>query len=178
MNFTTTYAGARAAGDLARSMQKRRRATAFQDASRPRMSHKIRASVLDCASPLALFHRLPIRAHFKFIRHRNPIRLEPIDGFHHRRRSHAFKPCHRAPRILAGHRHQSVFHRVLMDVIQSRQIRALCVSLVSRKLNQTCRPGAASSLFTHSAVLTCNRLNMSLKLEASSASAGEWATKW
>ena len=28
----------------------------------------IRASVLDCASPLALFHRLPIRAHLKFIR--------------------------------------------------------------------------------------------------------------
>jgi len=68
------------------------------------------------------FPRLPIRAQLKFIRHRNSVSLEPVDGFHHRRRSRAFKPCRRAPRILTGHRHQPVFHRVLMDIVQPRQI--------------------------------------------------------
>ncbi len=81
--------------------------------------------LLDCASPLALFPPSPIHTHLKFIRHRNPIRLESVNGLHHRRRSHAFKPSRRTPRILAGDRHESVFHRVLMDVVQPRQIRAL-----------------------------------------------------
>ena len=85
----------------------------------------IRASVLDCASPLALFLRPPIHIHLILVRHGNPIRLEPIYGFDHGSRGRAFKPCRRAPRILAGHRHQPMFHRILMDIVQPRQIRAL-----------------------------------------------------
>jgi hypothetical protein len=105
--------------------QKRRRAAALQDVGARSLQFRQARSVLDCASPLALFHRLPVRAHLKFIRHRNPIHLEPVYGLYHCRRSRAFKPGRRAPRILAGHRHQPVFHRVLMNVVQPCQIRAL-----------------------------------------------------
>ncbi len=87
-------------------------------------------SVLECGGPPPLWATrtihptasFPIRIHVKFIRHRNPIRLEPVNGFHHCRRSRAFKPCRRTPWILAGHRHQPVLHRVLMHIIQPRQI--------------------------------------------------------
>jgi len=82
-------------------------------------------SVLECASPLALSHRSPIRIRLKFIHHRNAIRLEPVNRLHHRRRCSAFKPCRRAPRILASHRHQPVLHRVLMNIVEPRQIRPL-----------------------------------------------------
>ena len=89
-------------------------------------------SVLDCASPLAFCLRVPISIHFKFIRHGNPVRLETVDGFYHRGRSRAFKPRSRAKRILIRHQHQPVFHRVLMDIVEPRQIRML--------MRQSCFP--------------------------------------
>jgi hypothetical protein len=86
---------------------------------------KRRASVLDCASPLALCSRPPIRVQFKFIWHRYLIRLEAVNGLHHWRGGAALEPRRRAERILVCHENQPVFHRVLMNVIQPRQIRAL-----------------------------------------------------
>ena len=41
--------------------KKRRRAAALQDASRTAETLALRASVLECASPLALFHRTGVR---------------------------------------------------------------------------------------------------------------------
>jgi len=52
----------------------------------------------------------------------DPIGLERINGSHKRRSRVGFKPGRRTPRILIGQRHQSVFHRVLMHIIQPRML--------------------------------------------------------
>jgi len=70
-------------------------------------------------------HRSPIRIHLKVIHLRNQVRLEAINRLDHGGRGRPFKPRRRTPRILAGLRHQPVFHRILMHVIQARQIRPL-----------------------------------------------------
>jgi len=81
-------------------------------------------SVLDCGSPLPLFHAraLPLGGGFKFIRRLQTINLEPVNGFHHRHRGGAFKPSRRAPRIFVRNQHQPVLHRVLVNIVQARQI--------------------------------------------------------
>ncbi len=49
---------------------------------------------------------LPFGRGCKFVRHIHPLRLEPVDALHHRRRSRPLKPCGGTPRILISHRHQ------------------------------------------------------------------------
>ena len=105
--------------------------------------HSISRQLLDYASALALCHRintvprskmlwhfhsilhLPVRIHFKFIRHRNPIRFEMADGFYHPLE----KPCVRTtpPNTTATgrHWHQPVLDRVLMNIVEPCQARTL-----------------------------------------------------
>ena len=94
---------------------------------------------LSCARSLALScltrqilavgwrKRFPLRdmSRSKIIIHTHAVDLERIDRLDLRRRSHPFEPCSRTPAILVGHRYQVVFHRVLMHVVQPRQITVL-----------------------------------------------------
>lgn len=77
--------------------------------------------VLECAAPT----ELPSQQRLEIIRHPHLIHLETVDALHLRRRRRAFKPRCRAPRVMVGHRHQTMFHWILMHVVQTRQIRAL-----------------------------------------------------
>jgi len=100
-------------------------------------------SVLDCASPLALSHGAsPFRCYIKIVRHVQLIRLKTINRLHHRLRSLALKPSCRAPRILIRDRHQSMFHRILVNVIQSCEIGLLvrkpCLSKIEPHLTPLC----------------------------------------
>jgi hypothetical protein len=84
-------------------------------------------SVLDCGSPLPLFHTraLPLGGGLKFIRYLHAVNLEAIDGLNHRRRSRTFEPSRRTPWILICYEHQRMFHGILVNVVQARQIRFL-----------------------------------------------------
>ena len=53
------------------------------------------------------------------------VDFEAVDGLHLSRRGGALEPGRRAPAILVGHRHQAVFDRVLVDVVQPGQVRGL-----------------------------------------------------
>jgi hypothetical protein len=70
-----------------------------------------------CA-PLCGNRRIP---RSKVIDHANPVRLEGINRFHLRGRCDAFKPRGAAPRILVCLRHQAVFHRILVHIVQPCQ---------------------------------------------------------
>jgi hypothetical protein len=73
-------------------------------------------------SAATLAGSLPFRDRLKLVVHPHGIRLEPVDGPDHRRRSRALEPGSRAPRILVGHWHQPVTDRVLTYVVEARQI--------------------------------------------------------
>jgi hypothetical protein len=51
------------------------------------------------------------------------VSFETVNGFDLSGGGRSFKPAGRTPRVLIRHRHEAVFHRVLMHVIQPRQIR-------------------------------------------------------
>jgi hypothetical protein len=66
-----------------------------------------------------------ITAGSEVVRRFDSIDLEGINGFRKPWSGVAFEPRCGTPRILIRQRHQSVFHRVLMDIVQSRQPRIL-----------------------------------------------------
>src|SRR5439155_12346110 len=70
----------------------------------------------------AVQRRLPVRRGSVFIVDFQVVDLEAIDGPHLRGRRRALEPGRRAPRILIGHRHQSVLNRILMRVVQTRPV--------------------------------------------------------
>ena len=102
-------------------------------------------SVLDCGCPLPLFHTrtLSFGGRLKFIRYLYAVASEAVNGFHHGNRSRAFKPSRRTPRILIRHVHQSMFHRVLVNVIQARQIRFLACEPRLTKIEPDLPTGSA-----------------------------------
>src|SRR5215475_13061662 len=53
------------------------------------------------------------------------VGFEAVDGFDRRRRRNALKPRRRTPTILIGHWNQVMLDRVLMHVIEPRQVRVL-----------------------------------------------------
>jgi len=53
----------------------------------------------------------------EIVRHVHLIDLKTINCLHLGRRSHAFKPSRRAPRILIGDGNQSMLHGILMNII-------------------------------------------------------------
>src|SRR5437867_5051124 len=61
----------------------------------------------------------------EIIFHLHAVNLESVYGSHLCRRSDALEPRRRTPRILIRHRHDFVFHSVLMDVIEPRQVAML-----------------------------------------------------
>src|SRR6266516_619689 len=61
----------------------------------------------------------------EIIFHLHAVNLESVNGSHLRRRSDALEPRCRTPRILIRQRNEFVFHGVLMDVIEPRQIAML-----------------------------------------------------
>ncbi len=65
---------------------------------------------------------LPLGCRLEIIRNMHPINLETINGFDHRGRGGTLEPSRRTPRILVGHGYQTVFHRVLMNIVQPGQI--------------------------------------------------------
>src|SRR5260370_168645 len=86
-----------------------------------------KAKLLECASPLALFHSLllPFFRGLEFIKHLQSINLKAVNRFYNRLGSRAFEPCCRTPRILVSDRDKSVPDGVLVDVIEPRKIGSL-----------------------------------------------------
>ena len=60
----------------------------------------------------------------KIIVHLQPVGFEAVDCLHHRRSDDALEPRSRAPFVLVRHRNETVVNRVLMDVIQPREVGA------------------------------------------------------
>ena len=58
----------------------------------------------------------------KIIVHVDLIRLKTVNRLHHRRLSLPLKPSRTAPAILIRDRNQTVLHRVLMHIVQTRKI--------------------------------------------------------
>ena len=80
------------------------------------------SAVAACALP-AQSKTSPVWRNLKIIRHFHLIRFETVNGFDLSRCRCPFKPAGRAPRVLIRNRHEAVFHRILMDIIQPCQIR-------------------------------------------------------
>src|SRR5436190_12977224 len=64
----------------------------------------------------------PFAGRFVIVVNLQLVDLEAVDRPHLRRGSGALEPRRRTPRILIGHRHQPMLHRILMNVIESRTI--------------------------------------------------------
>src|SRR5204862_7991008 len=84
------------------------------------ISHAVLWSAMSPASLLFSHSRKS-----EIVGHVESISLEGINRFHKSGPRIAFKQRSRTPRILARHRHDRVFHRILMYMIQPRQPRFL-----------------------------------------------------
>ena len=67
--------------------------------------------------------RLPFRFNVEVVQHVNPIRPKAIDAPDLRPRGRLLEPGRRAPSVLSCDIDETVFHGVLMHVVQSSQIR-------------------------------------------------------
>jgi hypothetical protein len=66
---------------------------------------------------------LPVRPRLKLIKDADTVDLEPIDAFDLCGGSGTLEPCRRAPGILVCNRHQAMFYRILMNIIQPSEVR-------------------------------------------------------
>src|SRR5438874_6154209 len=64
----------------------------------------------------------PLAVRFVIVVNLQLVDLEPVDRPHLRRGGGALEPRRRTPRILIGHRHQPMLHRILMNVVEPRTI--------------------------------------------------------
>ena len=64
----------------------------------------------------------PLAVRFVIVMYLQLVDLEAVDCPHLRRGGGALEPRRRTPRILIGHRHQPMLHRILMNVVEPRPI--------------------------------------------------------
>ncbi len=94
-------------------------------AAKEEVGDAVAAASWTAAVPCRFRRHSPSDFHLVVVLNPNSVRLEPVNRIDHRLGSNVFKPSSRAPWILVGHGDRSVLDRVLMDVVQPRQIRVL-----------------------------------------------------